>query len=231
MEADSSVQLAAPPQERKLEHKRRLPTEAMGYYDAEAAAAALDKKEWDQMTSCIHQFTRWVSTCGCKSLLKEQIRGSDRLSNCTTNCGRRPAGEIEKATVANPLDCSEALLYELLNNMRTKGAPLTRGPALLQACRLAAVVAGTEHLTQLVGSKRLVGASQSRLEGVVTEQRASLTLLQFVAREKYMCNSKSSLEQAFLGQLLFCIYAQAHWSDAQELIAPLKFDVEGEGPG
>eukprot|EP00971_Amphidinium_carterae_P331817 6465609-Amphidinium_carterae.2 len=44
MQAENNAQLSALPQERKQELIRGLPKKAMGYYDAEAIAAALDKK-------------------------------------------------------------------------------------------------------------------------------------------------------------------------------------------
>ena len=131
----------------------------------------------------------------------------------------------------NPLDCGESTLYKHLCELRHSGAPHSRGSGYLQACRLASVVAGTEHKHGFVTSKRLLGAAYGPHDGKVRKQRAGMTLRQLEALERYIIRTEDMLEKAVCGQILFCVYAQARWGDAQRLRREPVFDVRDGGPG
>ena len=138
---------------------------------------------------------------------------------------------LAKATGLNPLDCGESVLYNEFCKLREAGAAVSRAAGQLQACRLAAVVAETEYKRDILGSKRLVGAAYGPQDGVARQQKAGLTLKQLVALEKYIARADDLVEKAVAGQVLFCVYSQSRWSDAQRLLEGPSFDVDGDGPG
>ena len=69
------------------------------------------------------------------------------------------------------------------------------------------------------------------MQGKEQKQRLALTLRQLITLEKFVCSTASVLDVAIGGHVLFCVYAQARWSDSQSLDDNPKVDVYAEGPG
>ena len=219
-----------------------LPVPAEGGFVEEGVEVAEDA-EVAERKALVEEFAGWVSGCGVVSELKEQIKSAKpsayqvvavSLLDRSTGTLRVRFGSLRRLSAdlgVNPLDCGEAALYEHLCVLRDRGAPHSRGSGYLQACRLAAVVAGTENRHGLLTSRRLVGAAYGPHDGRVRKQRAGLTLKQLEGLESYIIRTEDMLEKAVCGQVLFCIYAQSRWGDAQRLRKEPIFDVKDGGPG
>ena len=198
----------------------------------------------DDRQALVDEFEGWVVNCKVVSSLKDQIKASvgmkdfnvvaDTLLDRSTGTLKLRLGSLRRLGAdlgMNPLDVEEDALYKHLCGLRSVGAAPSRGSGCLQACRLAAVLAGIEHQGALLSSRRLVGAAYGPLDGHIRKQRAGFTLRQLEALEQYIVRVDDMLKKAICGQVLFCTYAQARWGDAQRLKHEPVFDVKDGGPG
>ena len=214
-------------------------------WDPEEAARAQDKLEEDERSSLVAEFAGWVRSSRAASELQEQmVQGadeaegicmvSDALVERATGTLRVRVGSLRRLQQAlgmNPLDCSESSIYKELCRLRKSSAPAGRGVGFLQALRFAVVVAGSSLAKPILTSKRVVGAAYGPMQGKERKQRAALTLRQLIALEKFVCSAPSAVDVAIGGHVLFCVYAQARWSDSQSLEDNPKLDIGGDGPG
>ena len=228
---------------RKVDEDELTPTEVA--WDPDEIARAQDKLDDDERASLVAEFASWVRTSDRGSELQrqmnEEMHEQDQISMVGDALVERATGtlrvrvgalrRLQQAIGVNPLDCSEEVLYKELCRLRKLQVAPSRGVGYLQALRFGMVVSGSCLAGPVLTSKRLVGAAYGPWQGKALKQRSALTLRQLIALENYVTSVASMHEAAIGGHLLFCLYAQARWSDSQYLEDAPKMDVENDGPG
>ena len=129
--------------------------------EAEAVVREGDEEVLDaseqERADLIKVFEGWVKTSVVDSDLKKQLESavgtaaechvvSDALLERSTGTLRVRFSALRglaDASGMNPLDCGENVLYNEFCKLRDNGAAISRAAGQLQACRLAAVVAGS----------------------------------------------------------------------------------------
>ena len=123
--------------------------------------------------------------------------------------------------------CNESQLYGVLCELRSGGAPPSRGKGILEAVAFVRYTMGVTECDELLRGRRCWGAATS--DAPLQRTQASPLLVTELERLHNVLESdEDSWNRLFSGTLLFMIYARARWSDAQHAVK-ITFDrADGE---
>ena len=123
--------------------------------------------------------------------------------------------------------CSESELYRVLCDLRSSGAPPTRGKGILEAVAFVRYTMGILECDALLKGRRCWGAATS--DEPLQRVQASPLQVQELERLHYVLEHDADRwNRLFSGTVLFMIYARARWSDAQHAVKILFDRFEGD---
>ena len=121
--------------------------------------------------------------------------------------------------------CEESALYRVLCDLRSGGAPPSRGKGILEAIALVRYTMGILECDPLLKGRRCWGAATS--DEPVSRTQASPLQVEELEKLHYLLeHDADKWNRLFCGTVLFMVYARARWSDAQHAVKIL-FDRDG----
>ena len=109
--------------------------------------------------------------------------------------------------------CDEVTMYRFFTAERMSGAPPSRLKGYLEAAAFCFHVFGMDELKQVVGSKRLHGATYSDLPKEIN-QSCPLRVDELLKLHQLL-DDETSWNSLFAGAVLFAVYARSRWADLQ----------------
>ena len=118
--------------------------------------------------------------------------------------------------------CNEQSLYTVLCDLRSDGAPPSRGKGILEAVAFVRYTMGIVECDELLKGRRCWGAATSD-EPLQRKQASPLHVKELERLHHLLEHDADGWNRLFCGTMLFMIYARARWSDAQHAVK-ISFD-------